>query len=72
MGNDNLADPFIGLGVMPASSALFRDMTGIRFEHPKWIAENCTACGNWYPVCPATAAPRLLNHLAHVPAYRLK
>jgi pyruvate-ferredoxin/flavodoxin oxidoreductase len=27
MGNDNLTDPFIGLGLMPASSALFRDMT---------------------------------------------
>src|SRR5690606_25079612 len=48
MGNDNLSDPFIGLGVMPAVTALFRDMTGIRFHHPEWIAENCTACGNCY------------------------
>ena len=66
MGNDNLADPFIGLGVMPASSALFRDMTGIRFEHPKWIAENCTACGNCYTVCPDTAIPGLVNELGQV------
>jgi hypothetical protein len=34
MGNDNITDPFIGLSVMPAVSSLFRDMTGIRFEHP--------------------------------------
>ncbi len=66
MGNDNLADPFISLGVMPASSALFRDMTGIRFEHPRWIAENCTACGNCYTVCPDTAIPGLVNELGQV------
>ena len=66
MGNDNLTDPFIGLGVMPASSALFRDMTGIRFEHPQWIAENCTACGNCYTVCPDTAIPGLVNEIGQV------
>ncbi|MDH4040579.1 MAG: 2-oxoacid:acceptor oxidoreductase family protein [Gammaproteobacteria bacterium] len=66
MGNDNLTDPFIGLGVMPASSALFRDMTGIRFEHPEWIAENCTACGNCYTVCPDTAIPGLVNEVGQV------
>jgi pyruvate-ferredoxin/flavodoxin oxidoreductase len=66
MGNDNITDPFIGLGVMPASSALFRDMTGIRFEHPQWIAENCTACGNCYTVCPDTAIPGLVNEVTQV------
>jgi pyruvate-ferredoxin/flavodoxin oxidoreductase len=66
MGNDNLTDPFIGLGVMPASTALFRDMTGIRFEHPQWIAENCTACGNCYTVCPDTAIPGLVNEIGQV------
>ncbi|MBT8152211.1 MAG: 2-oxoacid:acceptor oxidoreductase family protein, partial [Gammaproteobacteria bacterium] len=66
MGNDNLADPFIGLGVMPAVSALFRDMTGIRFEHPQWIAENCTACGKCYTVCPDTAIPGLVNEIGEV------
>jgi pyruvate-ferredoxin/flavodoxin oxidoreductase len=66
MGNDNLTDPFIGLGVMPAASALFRDMTGIRFEHPQWIAENCTACGNCYTVCPDTAIPGLVNEVGQV------
>ncbi|MEJ2530337.1 MAG: 2-oxoacid:acceptor oxidoreductase family protein [Halioglobus sp.] len=66
MGNDNLTDPFIGLGVMPAATALFRDMTGIRFEHPEWIAENCTACGNCYTICPDTAIPGLVNEVGQV------
>jgi pyruvate-ferredoxin/flavodoxin oxidoreductase len=66
MGNDNLTDPFIGLGVMPATSALFRDMTGIRFDHPEFIPENCTACGNCWTVCPDTAIPGLVNEVGEV------
>ncbi len=66
MANDNLTDPFIGLSLMPAVSALFRDMTGIRFQHPRWIAENCTGCGDCYTVCPDTACPGLVNDLAQV------
>ncbi|MDH3751422.1 MAG: 2-oxoacid:acceptor oxidoreductase family protein, partial [Gammaproteobacteria bacterium] len=66
MGSDNLTDPFIGLGVMPAVTSLFRDMTGIRFEHPEFIAENCTACGDCYTVCPDTAIPGLVNEVGQV------
>ncbi|MCA6074038.1 2-oxoacid:acceptor oxidoreductase family protein [Fulvivirga sedimenti] len=66
MGNDNLTDPFIGLSVMPAVTSLFRDMTGIRFEHPEWIPNNCTACGNCYTVCPDTAIPGLVSELSDV------
>jgi pyruvate-ferredoxin/flavodoxin oxidoreductase len=66
MGSDNLTDPFIGLGVMPACSALFRDMTQIRFDHPQWIPENCTACGKCWTVCPDTAIPGLVNELGQV------
>ena len=66
MGSDGITDPFVGLGVMPASSALFRDMTGIRFHHPEWIAANCTACGNCYTACPDTAIPGLVNDLGQV------
>ncbi len=66
MGNDNLTDPFIGLGVMPAVTALFRDMTAIRFEHPRWIPENCTACGRCYTVCPDTAIPGLVSEVGQV------
>ena len=65
-GSDNLTDPFIGLGTMPASSAVFRDMTGIRFHHPEWIPENCTACGSCYTVCPDTAIPGLVNDVTQV------
>jgi pyruvate-ferredoxin/flavodoxin oxidoreductase len=66
MGNDNLADPFIATGTMPATTALFRDMTGIRFEHPEWIAENCTACGDCYTICPDTAIPGLVSEITPV------
>jgi len=66
MGNDNITDPFIGLGVMPATSALMRDMTQIRFEHPEWNPEACTACGNCYTVCPDTAIPGLVNEIGQV------
>ncbi|HLF57073.1 MAG TPA: 2-oxoacid:acceptor oxidoreductase family protein [Thermoanaerobaculia bacterium] len=66
MGNDNLTDPFIGLGVMPASTALFRDMTAIRFSHPEWNAENCTACGKCWTVCPDTAIPGLVSEVSAV------
>ncbi|MHB1358314.1 MAG: 2-oxoacid:acceptor oxidoreductase family protein [Rhodocyclaceae bacterium] len=60
-GNDNLVDPFIGASLIPAATGVFRDMTGIRFEHPVWIAENCTACGNCYVACPDSAMPGLVS-----------
>ena len=66
MGNDNLTDPFIGLGVMPAATALFRDMTGIRFQHPEWVPESCTACGKCWTVCPDTAIPGLVHEVGQV------
>lgn len=62
-GNDNITDPFIGLSVMPAVTGVFRDMTGIRFEHPEWVPENCTACGACYSACPDTAIPGLVSTL---------
>jgi len=66
LANENLADPFIALGTMPAVSTVFRDMTGIRFNHPQWLAENCTGCGNCYTVCPDTAIPGLVNDVSQV------
>ncbi|MCP5044793.1 MAG: pyruvate ferredoxin oxidoreductase, partial [bacterium] len=66
MGSDNITDPFIGLGVIPAGTALFRDMTQIRFEHPEWIPENCTACAKCYTVCPDTSIPGLVNEVGEV------
>lgn len=66
MGSDNLTDPFIGLGTMPAATAVFRDMTSIRFHYPKWIAENCTACGSCYTACPDTAIPGLVSEISGI------
>ncbi|KAA3618980.1 MAG: pyruvate ferredoxin oxidoreductase [Calditrichaeota bacterium] len=66
MGNDNITDPFIGLSLIPAVTGVYRDMTGIRFEHPKWIAENCTACGDCYTICPDTAIPGLVSEVGAV------
>ncbi len=51
---------------MPAVSALFRDMTSIRREHPEWVLNNCTACGNRYVACPDTAIPGLVSELSGV------
>ena len=66
MGNDNLADPFMAMSTVPASTALFRDMTGIRNGHPIWLPENCTACGKCWTVCPDTAIPGLVNSLSEI------
>lgn len=65
-GNGNLADPYQALSLIPASTGVFRDMTQIRFEYPKFIAENCTACGNCYTVCPDSAIPGLVNSIGEV------
>ncbi|MDE3196066.1 MAG: 2-oxoacid:acceptor oxidoreductase family protein, partial [Acidobacteriota bacterium] len=60
-GADNLADPFIGLSFIPAATGVFRDMSGVRFEHPAWIPQNCTACGACYTICPDSAIPALVH-----------
>ncbi|MCX8085580.1 MAG: 2-oxoacid:acceptor oxidoreductase family protein [Rhodocyclaceae bacterium] len=65
-GSDNLVDPFVGTSLMPAATGVFRDMTGIRFEHPVWIAENCTACGKCYTECPDAAIPGLVSSIGDV------
>ncbi len=65
-GNDNIADPFIGLSFIPAATGVFRDMTGVRFDHPEWIPQNCTACGACYTVCPDSAIPGLVNTVLSV------
>ncbi len=65
-GNDNLADPFLAISQIPASTGVFRDMTQIRFEHPVWNAENCTACGDCYTVCPDSSMPGLVNTFSEI------
>jgi pyruvate-ferredoxin/flavodoxin oxidoreductase len=41
-------------------------VTSIRFEHPEFIPENCTGCGDCYTVCPDTAIPGLVNETGQV------
>ncbi len=65
-GENIPADPFMSMSLMPAVSSHFRDMTGIRFEHPEFIPENCTGCGDCYTVCPDTAIPGLVNEVGQV------
>jgi len=65
-GNNNLVDPQMSLSIIPASSGVFRDMTQIRFEYPKFVPENCTACGNCFTICPDSAIPGLVNSIADV------
>jgi pyruvate-ferredoxin/flavodoxin oxidoreductase len=60
-GNDNLTDPFIAMSMIPAATGVFRDMTGVRFDFPQWNAQNCTACGNCYTICPDSAIPGLVH-----------
>ncbi len=64
--NESLADPFMALSIIPAATGIYRDMTQIRFEHPIWIPENCTACGDCYTACPDSAIPGLINSVNEV------
>ncbi|MGC9451111.1 MAG: 2-oxoacid:acceptor oxidoreductase family protein [Oceanipulchritudo sp.] len=57
--NDNLADPFNAMSLIPANTGVYRDMTQIRFNHPVWHPEKCTACGDCFTVCPDSAIPGL-------------
>lgn len=65
-GNDNLVDPHMAMSLMPVSTGVFRDMTQIRFEYPKFLPENCTACGDCFSTCPDSAIPGLVNSIAQV------
>ncbi|MBT5876367.1 MAG: 4Fe-4S binding protein [Candidatus Latescibacteria bacterium] len=62
--NDNLADPFNALSLIPANTGLYRDMTQIRFSHPVWDPEKCTACSDCFTVCPDSAIPGLASTIS--------
>jgi pyruvate-ferredoxin/flavodoxin oxidoreductase len=59
--NDNLADPFNAVSLIPAATGVFRDMTSIRFSHPIWDPAKCTACSDCFTVCPDAAIPGLVT-----------
>jgi len=65
-GSENLADPYMATSLIPAATGVYRDMTQIRFDYPKFITENCTACGDCYTACPDSAIPGLVNTIGEV------
>ncbi|MFH0944899.1 MAG: 2-oxoacid:acceptor oxidoreductase family protein, partial [Planctomycetota bacterium] len=60
-GSEGIADPFLALSTIPASTSSIRDMTGVRFEIPKFIPERCTGCGQCWTQCPDSAIPGLVT-----------
>lgn len=62
--NDNLTDPFIAMSLIPANTGVFRDMTQIRFSHPVWDPEKCTACSDCFTICPDSAIPGLVTSVS--------
>ena len=62
-GLDPIADPFSAVSAIPAATSVFRDMTGIRFEVPWFVAENCTGCGQCWTQCPDSAIPGIVSEI---------
>jgi len=62
-GQEPIADPYAALSAIPAATGTFRDMTGIRFEVPEFIAEKCTGCGHCWTQCPDAAIPGLVSDI---------
>ncbi|HUE95292.1 MAG TPA: 2-oxoacid:acceptor oxidoreductase family protein, partial [Longimicrobiaceae bacterium] len=65
-GQDVIADPFAAISAMPAATSSVRDMTDIRFEVPRFIAEKCTGCSQCWVQCPDAAIPGLVNSVEEV------
>ncbi|MCB1121336.1 MAG: 2-oxoacid:acceptor oxidoreductase family protein, partial [Verrucomicrobiae bacterium] len=62
--NDHVADPFSALALIPANTGVYRNMTQIRFNHPVWHPEKCTACSECFTICPDSAIPGLACSIA--------
>jgi pyruvate-ferredoxin/flavodoxin oxidoreductase len=58
---DNLAEPFIGSGLLPAASGALHDLGASRATYPRWIPEACTGCGACWLICPDAALPGLVS-----------
>jgi len=61
LGRDVIADPFAAISAMPAATSAVRDMTDVRMEVPKFIAEKCTGCAQCWTQCPDAAIPGLVS-----------
>ncbi|HSH74070.1 MAG TPA: 4Fe-4S binding protein, partial [Longimicrobiales bacterium] len=66
IGQDTIADPYAAVSAMPAASSSIRDMTGIRFEVPDFVAERCTGCSQCWVQCPDAAIPGLVTSVEDV------
>jgi pyruvate-ferredoxin/flavodoxin oxidoreductase len=60
-GQDPIADPFVAISAIPAATSAVRDMTGIRFEVPRFHPEKCTGCAQCWTQCPDAAIPGLVS-----------
>jgi pyruvate-ferredoxin/flavodoxin oxidoreductase len=54
------------MSLMPAGTGIFRDLTGIRFEHPEFVPEKCTGCGDCWVACPDSAVLSLVNEVGEI------
>ena len=61
LGKDLIADPFAAISAIPAATSAVRDMTDVRMEVPKFIAEKCTGCAQCWTQCPDAAIPGLVS-----------
>ena len=61
VGQDVIADPFAAISAIPAATSAVRDMTDVRMEVPKFVAEKCSGCAQCWTQCPDSAIPGLVN-----------
>ena len=58
----SIPDPFLSLGMIPAGTAAFNDMTNSRVLVPKFELGQCTGCGECWVSCPdSSIAPIALG-----------
>ena len=61
IGQDGIADPFAAISAIPAATGAVRDMSGVRLEVPRFIAEKCSGCSQCWVQCPDSAIPGLVS-----------
>lgn len=56
-----IAEPLKTMGIMPAGTSIFRDLTPQRETIPQWDPQACTGCGVCWSICPDSAIPGLIT-----------